>query len=226
MIILWTFLSASFVVSGLWLILSAAGLRVNWSAGKIEKSVLLFLDATPSNVNVFLNDKLLTSRLPARVNDILPGSYDLKFESAGLQPWARQVNLEGGQAYDFNTILLVLNQPVIEDATAKDKADIAQTTKPTDLMINDDEILASNGSDQTLITRLSSTVQFVNWYPDKKHLVYQVDHKIVIVDLDGSNPRTLVELNKDTPSVFFFTNGGKALIYKDGDMIKRAKIKP
>lgn len=93
----------------------ASGYKLNWdnplSFYFIQKTGMLIVESDPSEAEIFLNGKKQkdlslnlkifkggeTTKTPAKIKNLLPGSYDLRVEREGYQPWERRIKISPGQ---------------------------------------------------------------------------------------------------------------------------------
>lgn len=213
----WAVVAITFVIAGAYLVILASGYKVNLQEREIQKTSLLIVRSTPKEAVVYLNDRVLEDKTPVRQAGLLSGWYEIKVEKAGHQSWRKSLRVEEGLAYDFDKVVLFLENPQIE------KLD----TKPESLtFIQDSQLFFSNGEiwyGDRLVTRLSQDIKHAVVYPDKAHIAFQVKGEIRIVDLDGTNNTLLAKLNSEDKIVFGFQDED-TLIFQDGDSVKRARI--
>lgn len=215
----WVVVGAAFVLSAVFLVLSASGYRINFEKRTVQKTALLAVKTTPKDAVVYLNGKALDNKTPIRLSGILPDIYELKIEKAGHKTWQKTVNIEEGLAYDFDRVILFLEMPVIESVDNPPSGGLPAAVPDQDLQFGDGEIWYKD----KLVTRLSKDILNAVVYPDKHHIVFQVSNEIRVVEIDGGNNSLLVGLDGADKTVFGFQDED-TLIYQDGDKVKRARI--
>ena len=113
--------AAVIICLGFSLGLYAAGFRYNFSAHKIVKVSLISVRSTPKGANVFLNDKP-EGVTPAKIKNVIPGSYTLRVEKAGYETYQREVQVQEDIATEENYVELFQKersqQVLAEDVSA------------------------------------------------------------------------------------------------------------
>ncbi|MDD5528109.1 MAG: PEGA domain-containing protein [Patescibacteria group bacterium] len=116
-IIFYSFCLLFLIISPL-IILYASGYEINWrhlfTPLAVQKTGMTIIYSNPAGADIFLNDreaqyfsspflKQIISyknnaiRTPARIKDLLPGSYDLRVELPGYWPWERRIDILPGK---------------------------------------------------------------------------------------------------------------------------------
>lgn len=109
------YLSVAVFFAGLPMILSSAlGYKFNSRTFKFTKTGIISLKTQPAGADVYLNGKSLETKTPATVNELLPGSYNIKIELKGHYPWVYQANVEPRKVTRFEKIILFPNLPDIK----------------------------------------------------------------------------------------------------------------
>jgi len=214
-----------FVVFAGYLLILANGYKINIQAKKIQKTGMIYLKTEPKDVEIFLDDKLITNKTPARLGYLLPKRYTVLVKKDEFYPWSKTLSVESGQVEVYQNIILFKDQPKMltpsrDDIIALDnyKKDNNETLG---LITKDGEIWW--GKD--LITRMSAPVLNLSFIADKNHILLQINKEIHVIDLDGTNNFKLLELSSGAPSVWILTDAGKYIIYRDGDLTKKAELR-
>jgi hypothetical protein len=101
--------------TGLPLILSyALGYKFNVRAFKFVKTGLIFVKTQPAGAQIYLNNRLITERSPASMQELLPGSYNVTLELAQHYPWKGQVEVEAGKVSRVDKVILFPVRPNLE----------------------------------------------------------------------------------------------------------------
>lgn len=218
------------LISG-YLILIANGYKINFQAKKIQKTGMIYLKSLPREVTIYLNGQEKANHTPARFSDLSPGRYDIEINKDNYHHWQKTLIVEPGLVSVEDSVVLFLNKPEFLDITEEEKKDFKKLPNKllnTDLQIRDSSeiwIRSANGENDFLVTRLSQPIKKVAYYSDKKHLLFQVEKEIKVIDLDGSNNIKLVEFSSEDPTEFFVDDKGEILFYQDGEEIKKARIR-
>jgi len=104
------FIIAFFIISPI-VIFYASGYKLDWknplSFYFIQKTGMLIIASDPAEAEIFLNEKKQknfspdlkifkggeTIKTPAKIKNLLPGSYDLRVERPGYWPWERRIKI-------------------------------------------------------------------------------------------------------------------------------------
>ncbi len=101
------YLSVLVFFCGLPLILSfALGYKINWHNFKFTKAGMIAIKTQPAGANVYFNYALLADKSPVTINELLPGSYQIKIELEGYYDYKREVLVEAGKVSLLDKIIL------------------------------------------------------------------------------------------------------------------------
>lgn len=212
-----------------YLIMLSYGYRINFQAKKIQKTSVIYLASLPRSVAVYINNKLMSDATPLRYTYIFPGYYDVKLVKDGYYDWEKSFNVIADYISQDSDIILILKECKKIDLTDKDKEnydkELQEIAKQKE---NKNLLVIKNGAeifiDDKYITRLSSEIKNIAWYPDGKHIIYQADDKIFFMDMDGTNSKLLVQLPGNNKTEFMPTSEGKYLVYKYDNEINKIQI--
>jgi len=163
-----TFLLLFFIITPL-LCLYAAGYKINFSKGFIQKTGMLVLDSKPEGARIFLNNKpqqfffkkyytKFTGQeessyinTPAKIKNLLPGEYRVRLELEGYWPWEKKLKILPGvttyaediNLFKKNTPLIILNKKITNTQISYNKEYIAALNNSDINLIklDDDEII-------------------------------------------------------------------------------------
>lgn len=76
----------------------------------IVKSGLVYLSTAPSGATVYLGNRKYFRKTPTVLNDLIPGTYEVKLTRKKYKPWTKTVPVEAGKATVLERILLLPNQ--------------------------------------------------------------------------------------------------------------------
>ncbi|MDD5196657.1 MAG: PEGA domain-containing protein [Candidatus Omnitrophota bacterium] len=109
------YLSVAVFFIGLPAILSSSlGYKFNPRTLKFTKAGIISLKTQPQGASIYLDGKLLNDKTPATINELLPGSYNLKLELKAHYPWFFQVNVEPRKVVRLEKIILFPTRSNIE----------------------------------------------------------------------------------------------------------------
>lgn len=213
----WLGLTGAFTLTAAYIVTLALGYKVNFKTRQVQKTALVAIKTTPREAIIYLNGKPIGEKTPLRKSKLLPGLSEIKIEKAGYQTWQQSLNLEEGRAYDLTNVVLFLKDPVL--GAPQDQSAPMPSADDFNLYFSGGEIWYKD----KLVTRLSQEIKNAIVYPDKAHIVFQVDGEIRIVEATGTNNTLLVKLDSTENSVFGLASDN-LLVFKDGSKIKQAKI--
>jgi len=112
--ILYTLFFLIFFIIGPFLLLYATGYRLNTQKFKIEKTGSLIVESFPKNADIFLNDKPIKQKTPAKLRYLLPNEYLLRVSKGGFYGWEKRVRVQSNLAtFEKSIILIENNSPVL-----------------------------------------------------------------------------------------------------------------
>lgn len=220
----WGILSLSFLFFAFLILLKANGYQLNYQNWKIIKTGMIVLGGDPKDVTIKINNKVLKGGLPERISNLPAGTYEITISHQDYQDWGKVIKLDPGIAIVYDDIILFKAAPedqVLPENINIEKLGAEYTNAARDLTIKDSEIYWR----ENLITRFSQKILAASFYPDNKHIIYQIQNKLRVIDLDGSNNRLLVTLSNAEPSIFGFRNNGATILYLDEGVIKAKNIR-
>ena len=208
------------------LIFYGFGYKIDWKNFSIQHTGILYLSFLPKEADVFVSGEMKSESSPFDIN-LLPGYYDIEIRHNNYQPWRSRVNITADKVLSIKNVTLFLEKP--EVAVVSEKSEIDAINTPFDILIkNPQGDLTSNNyeiwADNKLVTRFSSPITNVIWYPGREYIAYQQGSEIRIINKDGSNDIKLIDLPDNMDSKFIFSWDGSYLLYKDSEGYKKAKI--
>ncbi len=207
-----------------YLILIANGYKINWNNFKIQKTGMIFLRSNPKDPEIWVNNELVGTRTPFKHSEILPGKYDVKLVKFGYVDWHYTFNVEPGMVSANEYIRMFLSDPLQVEPTTQEIASLDKLSESWEAkgleIKNQNEIWFND----VFITRFSDEVKNLCWHSDLKHIFFQINNEIRVMEPDGANNTKLVNLESDEMAVFVPINNSKYLLYKDLDQVKKIKI--
>ncbi|MFA4818959.1 MAG: PEGA domain-containing protein [Patescibacteria group bacterium] len=85
---------AVFFIATTTLILYLQGWRYNADLRKIVRTGAIMIDTEPTDVRVYLNNKLNSATAPNTVGSLAPQNYDVRLEADGYQTWRKQLSVK------------------------------------------------------------------------------------------------------------------------------------
>ncbi|HOX60406.1 MAG TPA: PEGA domain-containing protein [Candidatus Magasanikbacteria bacterium] len=86
-----------------------AGYRYNLGNGKIERTGVISLDATPNDADFYINDKLIGQKSPLRIPNVAPGSYHISIRKSNYHPFEKDIIVQSQQTTYIKNIFLYAN---------------------------------------------------------------------------------------------------------------------
>lgn len=194
--IFWLIVSLVFAVASFFIVLNAAGYRLNWRYLTIQKTGLLAVKTNPRGARVYLAGKLQKDLTPTRLPMLLPGWYDLRLEYTDYEDWEKTFYLDESEAKNFDNIILLLKQPKIVEEKILPEI-FSTATENKDLLIKNNEIFQLKNDEQILLTRFSHDIKNADWLIDKEHLIYQLGKTLYAGEKDGSYQVKLYDSTDD-----------------------------
>lgn len=222
--ILWTIFVAIVVIIAAYLIIIANGYKINWRNYKIQKTGMIFLKSEPKETEIWVDGKLLADKTPFKYQEIFPGRYEVKLVKYGYVDWVYLFNVEQGMVSSNTYIKQFLSSPEVMEPTKTESNSLdklAQEWQSKGLIIKSDNEIWFN---DVLVTRFSESVKKVVWHSDLKHIFFQVDKELRVMEPDGANNTKLADLESENTSIFVPLENGKYLLYSDGDSTKKIRI--
>jgi hypothetical protein len=221
----WVLISLSFVAAGTFLIIDASGYKINWSAKQLVKTGLFLLETKPSEVTVYMDGQIVAQKTPLKIDRMLPGQYSFEVHRPKYKTWSKLVTIEAGYVTSLPSVVLFLENPIIEPGTEADMEIIKNRIADSDLYANGSEIYYVEDGSAHLATRLTETVKQVAWYPDKMHIAYQAGRTIYISENKGESVNQILTLESDEPVSMTFADNGTRLLVLQNDKLISATVR-
>lgn len=208
------------------LIFYGFGYKIDWKTFSINHTGIIYLSYLPKDADVFIDNEVKSTSSPFDLS-LLPGVYDVSIKHEGYYSWNSSVNLDADRVLSIKNIVLFRESPEITKVTKQDEIDTINA--PYDIFVkNPKGELTSNNYEiwigDKLVTRYSTPITNVIWYPGREYIAYQQSSEIRIINIDGTNDVRLVELEDNLNSKFIFSWDGAYLLYKDLSGYKKANI--
>lgn len=207
-----------FVILGFFVITYASGYKIDITNRTLNPTG--FISVETRDAEVYLNGEIQkeTSGKYAFRN-LKPGEYEVTVKREGYQDWTKKFQLGPGEAKVLNEVIQFKTSPTIEEYSLEQKDFFEK-------LADRDSIFAQNGEiyqNGNFVTRFSSQVDGLCWYPDRRYLAFTYEDNLKIIQIDGTNEINLVEKKSKTPVVFI--NSGRAVIYESDGKIFKAIIR-
>lgn len=209
-----------------YIICRTLGYQIDFKNMKIYHAGVLSVSFTQLGNHVYVNgeDKGATV---SYAENLLPGQYEIIAKKDGYKIWNQTVKLSQDEVKVFKNVTLFKESPEVTVVTDQDQ--INMINAPYDGFVrNPKNDLISNGyeiwANGNLVTRFSTQISNVTWFPTLEYIAYQQADEIRIIEKNGTNDTVLVKLSSGDPAKFLFSWDGSDLFYKDGEGYKKATI--
>lgn len=221
-ILLWFFLITSFMVVAFFVLTEATGYRFNWQTMNLEMTGLISLEGTPRDVKISVNGKVMPQGLPLRLTKILPGQYQIEISKDKYSSWTKIYTVAGGQAYEDKKVTLFYAEPIVKENTNLKLEQVASDYKDkvARLTLKNNEIWYK----EELVSRFGATLHGAILSDDRKHIFFQLNDEIRVIELDGKNNTKLLTLPIKDQVSFLPINDSK-IVYILSDKVYEAQIR-
>jgi len=214
------------LVASLSLIFYGFGYKIDWKNLSIKHTGIIYLTFQPKDADVYISNEKKSESSPFDMN-LLPGRYSVSIKHDGYHAWDSTVTIEADKVLSIKNVVLFRENPEISLVTQQSEIDAINT--PYDSLVkNPQGDLTSNNYEiwigDKLVTRYSTPISNVVWYPGREYVAYQQGSSIRIVNIDGTNDVRLVDLPDNLASKFIFSWDGAYLLYKDSEGYKKARV--
>jgi len=217
------FLIAFFTIATL-VIISAAGLKIELKERRVVQTSMIIVSAQPVDATLSLDGEMQDGKSPWRLNGLMSGVHKLEIAKKGYDKWSKNINLSPGETALVEEPILYLTAPTELPLDADNQDGLVANL---DKLESDSKIKIINGNelwrDNKLVTRVSQAIYKPRTYQDDQHISFLSGGWLHIIDIDGSNDYTPVQLDENDN--YLFTNKGMTLVYKKGGIIRALKVR-
>lgn len=196
-IIPWVF-AIVFAVLAPTLLFYTAGYRLNPNKRVIERNGTLILDTTPGNARIFLNGQEHPDKTAATLQNVTPGTYQVKFERQGYHSWEKRLEVRAEQVTFANKIYLwrqsepkllaESSASLLSRAHKKQRFIIAESTASStaqSLLVFDNDSLS-----RRITLPTSSSVTSIEWSASDDTVVASTNNDGYWVDVRSANTQS------------------------------------
>jgi len=217
----WIFMVTSFTALAFFVLTEATGYRFDWKTWHMEMTGLISIDGTPKAAVINVNGKIYPDQLPFRLTKIFPGQYEVTLSMTGYSDWSKIYNVAGGQAYEDKKIIIFFSNPEIKEINVNKEQVLSDYKNRSDkITLNDNEIWYKD----ELVSRFSGKIFGVQLSDDKKHIFFQLNNELRVIELDGKNNTKLITLPTKEEVVFAVSNDEK-ILYLFDDKVFETRIR-
>ena len=186
------------------MIFYAAGYKFSLSGIKFQRTGTFIFDTKPKGAKIFINGQPQQTffkkyysqeksfiKTPAKIKNLLPGEYNIKFELDSYWPWQKKLTIyPGTSTYAEDIYLFKKNLPILLLPDKINNSQLSPDKNKLTILINKQiTILNLTNEEQTklpFINRLSTTTY--SWSPSSKKILL---NKSIINIKNGKESRTL-----------------------------------
>ncbi|MDD2757747.1 MAG: PEGA domain-containing protein [Patescibacteria group bacterium] len=89
------------------IIMYTSGYRYDWQRGLLRETGAINVDVEPASAAVYLNEVKMKSKMPVRINDRIPGRYNIRVAADGYYDWRKEVEVENKQTVYIKEISII-----------------------------------------------------------------------------------------------------------------------
>lgn len=196
-----------FVILSPAIILYSSGYRLNLNDFSLKKVGMIIIESTPREINVIINNKLLSDRTPFKKSNLAPKDYFIKLEKENYQSWGKNLSVESQTVTWITNVILFLTEPSL-DIYAQDNSIIESKLSPDE----DYYAYISKTNKNNYILKLLNTnsreninIFDLNDYSDKKlkdfkannisNVLWSNNSQYVLLTIDNGNNRKNIVLD-------------------------------
>lgn len=202
-----------FVGLGFWIVMTAAGYRVNLSAKgrKVIPTALIVVKPDPADAKVYLNGQPTST---GRTGNLSAGWYELKAEKEGYFGWQKNIHLNEAEVAVVEPILFLRESKDSEKLSEAPGDSFFQkitnlVEKPNLEIKNSTEVYI----DSRFATRFSYPISAIKWYLDDQHIAYLAPDGLYVADSDGANAVKIIA--KNNLRSYSFIDGGRIVVFEE-----------
>lgn len=98
----------AFLIAAPSLLFYTAGYRYNFKKSEVQKTGALIIKTEPHGAGVSLNEQLMSSATPLRLNNILPDEYTVTVQKEDYYPWVKKLLIKPQESTFAEDIILFL----------------------------------------------------------------------------------------------------------------------
>jgi len=169
----------------------ALGYQFDRRTFTFTKTGLIVLKTQPPGAGIYLDQRLMSDKTPTTINELLPGTYNIRLELENHYPWHDDVKVEAGKVARLEKIILFSERANIKQLNKEKIAAFwIDQEKDTIYYVNQEEnsIYTSNLNGdryETIAGFLNITPLPARWKisTDREKLLYFNEHQIGVVYL-------------------------------------------
>lgn len=180
----------SFLILSSFAVVWANGLKFNSDTGTFEKTVLIAIDSNFAEQDVYINGKLVSSSVPYRARNLLPGNFRVDIKKDGFRTWSQNFRLSEGQVGIIDSPTLLAVEPLISISETDIKSKLLDSLD-FGLMLQLGE-LTDRG---VLVTRFAESPLQIHRF--NTLYLYQVGNELRLFNAAGSQDDLIYTAERD-----------------------------
>lgn len=210
----------------------AAGYKFSLSGIKFQKTGTFIFDTEPEGAKIFINGKQQQTFLkryyskeksfittPAKIKNILPGEYNVKFELDGYLLWQKKLTIHPGTStYAENVYLFKKNLPMLINSGKIEYLKLAPNQNKIAMLSSEQiKIIDLNSETEIIKLNIKKTPAGCSWAPNNNKILI---NKSIIDITDGKNEVNLTDYIKtEINNIKWDINDSSKLYYTDKNSI-------
>ncbi len=122
-----------FLIAAPLIVFYTQGYRYNFKRGRVQKIGVLIVSSAPRRADIYLNNVFYNKKTPAKVEQLMPGDYEIKLTKSGYRDWQKKLTIyENATTFAEDVILwknampeLIQTMPITDWEISPDKEKIA-----------------------------------------------------------------------------------------------------
>lgn len=179
------FLIAGFFIISPLVILYTIGYRYDLTTGIVRETGVLSVDVEPDDAKIFLDAVEIKKRIPIRLTDLIPGTYQLSIQKDSYHAWNKEILVESKQTTYIRDITLFrkenleqafdIGEPIRTARGSYDGAFLLLVTHQES--VYDVILLDTRTGEQTMIVRVEADdIPTIEWSDIRHDAVIALTH--------------------------------------------------
>lgn len=190
---------ALFLISTPFILLYANGYRYNAKKNKFEKTGGLVINTATKDASLFVNGRSYGSGGEFRIQNLLPGEYEIKISKSGYFDWQKKLSVESKITTFAKDVRLIANNLPTKSAESAIGAIFPAPNMSKFLYIKPEDdknqifiFDAANDTEKSLaLLPLRQTVKNISWSPNSEKIILEMQSGFQIINISDGKTQTL-----------------------------------
>lgn len=169
----------------------AIGYRLDLATKSIKQTGILILESMPKNAEIFLNDKKISQKTPAKIKNLLPGDYKIKIAKNNYISWEKKLPIISRQTTWASYITLFYEMPKTKNLTTRILSNFILTSS-SDKLFYFVETGDDKGIFQLTLNEKNKNIKIFPQSEDLKRLNNFTNSKLDAFSLSPNNQKILL----------------------------------